>query len=174
MLDCSLVLMPILIFKWLSRAVGLTFFLFFFWSLFSHRLKRNPLRKLHQMSSKLMCLSCLKTVHFRKFWVGRLICALWQVNDYPTVSVILPSFYFGSSYLCGRNLDTRHYRKINPLSCTQLSPQEAFLRGTALLFFGDRIYFFSNFWIYLFIKHFKKTKCLIAKTNEHWTLEKDQ
>lgn len=35
---------------------------------FSRRLKRHPLRKLHQMSLKL-CPSCLKTAHFRKFGV---------------------------------------------------------------------------------------------------------
>lgn len=105
-----------------------------------------------------MCLSCLKTFHFGKFWVGGLICAQWQVNDYPTVSVIFHSFYFGSSYLCGRHLDTRHHKKINPLSSTQLSAREAILGGSALsleigfllLLFVCFFYFFICELFYLF------------------------
>lgn len=128
--------------------------------------KRNPLRKKsHWMSLNLMCLSCLKTFHFTKFWVGRLICAPWQVNDYRALSVIFSSFYFAFCYLCRRYLDTRHHKKINLLSSTQLSPREAVLRRIALSFFWG----YDSFLLLL-----TSYKCFIAKRNEYRITGKDQ
>lgn len=161
-LDNSLVLMPISNFRWLSRAVGLTSF-FLFRPV--PKEKSTKKKKSHWMSLNLMCLSCLKTFHFTKFWVGRLICAPWQVNDYRALSVIFSSFYFAFCYLCRRYLDTRHHKKINLLSSTQLSPREAVLRRIALSFFWG----YDSFLLLL-----TSYKCFIAKRNEYRITGKDQ
>lgn len=146
----------------IEQSSGINFLFFFY---LGQCRKRNPLRKSHRMSLNLMCLSCLKTFHFTKFWVGRLICAPWQVNDYPALSVIFSSFYFASCYLCRRYLDTRHHKKINLLSSTQLSPREAVLRRIALSFFWG----YDSFLLLL-----TSYKCFIAKRNEYRITGKDQ
>lgn len=53
-------------------------------------LKRSLQGKLQWKGSKSSCLSCMKSFHFRMFWVGALIPAPRQVNDHPAAAVISP------------------------------------------------------------------------------------
>ena len=99
--------------------------------------------------------------------VGRLICARWQVNDYPTVSVTFRSFHFGSSYLCGRRLHTRHHKEITPPSSAPLRPQEVNLTSGAPSLFGDS----SSFFVFINTALSQKTKFQSAtQPREKWIL----